>query len=263
MKQSSHASAKASHYNKDAKDYDAFNEANSQVINKTIEKILKKHKVKNVLDLTCGTGSQVFWLADRGFEVCGVDINANMLKVAKKRAQKTSYKIKFLKGDMRTTKLGLYDAVITIFNAVGHLTKADFEKAMKNINRNLKAGGLYVFDINNLNYLLKGNNITSLTIDWQTIEGNYKSRAIQYSTIDQSGILASYTTSYSQKGNSKPKILEQSQTLQTYSAKQLKEMLQRNGFKVLGQYGIDGTKFIDDKSDRILMVAKKNREILT
>ena len=58
--------------------------------------------------------------------------------------------VKFIDGDMRTLKAGKFDAVITIFNAVGHLTKASFVKAMKNIHQNLKSGGIYVFDILNL-----------------------------------------------------------------------------------------------------------------
>ena len=87
MKILSHQSAKPSHYNKEAESYDAFNEARSALINSTIEKILKNYNVKTVLDLTCGTGSQVFWLAQRGFTVIGSDINAKMLKIAKDKAK--------------------------------------------------------------------------------------------------------------------------------------------------------------------------------
>jgi ubiquinone/menaquinone biosynthesis C-methylase UbiE len=257
MKRISHTTAKPSHYTHQAKHYDAFNEENSKITNQTIEKLLKKHKVKTVFDLTCGTGSQVLWLTKRGYEVVGSDINANMLKVARSRAKKEKLALKFLKGDMRTTKIGNFDAVITIFNAVGHLTKRDFEKAMRNINANLKMGGIYVFDINNLSYLLKENNITTLTIDWQTIDKNTKKRVIQYSTIDREGILASYTTMCVQKDNNKPKISNGAQTLQVYSSKQLRYMLEREGFKVMEQCGIDGNRFIESKTDRIVVVAKK------
>ncbi len=34
-------------------------------------------------------------------------------------------------------------------------------------------------------------------------------------------------------------------------------MLARNGFKVLGQYSIDGSKFSEQKTERILTVARK------
>ena len=96
---------------------------------------LKKHKVKSVLDLTCGTGSQVFWLAERGFKVTGYDINEKMLEIAKNKAKKKNLTIKFTKGDMRTIKAGKFDAVLTIFNAIGHLTKKDFIKSYQKYQR--------------------------------------------------------------------------------------------------------------------------------
>src|SRR5690606_20096416 len=105
--------------------------------------------------------------------------------------------IQLIKGDMRTTYAGEFDAVITIFNAIGHLTRHDFEKALRNIHRNLKRGGIYLFDIFNLNYLIKNDRITTLTIDWLKHTGKTRVREIQYSTINQHGILASYTTSIS------------------------------------------------------------------
>ena len=255
-----HASAKPSHYNKEAESYDAFNENSSKPINQFIEDILKKHGVKTVLDLTCGTGSQVFWLANRGYEVIGADINANMLKIARSKAKKEKLPLKFIQGDMRSLKVGEFDAVVTIFNAVGHLTKLDFEAAIRNVHQNLKEGGLYIFDIFNLSYLLDGNNITKLTIDWQEIVGGTKVREIQYSIINEDGILASYDIYYEQKRDDAPKITKSSQTLQVYTASQLQEMLHKNGFKVLDQCGIDGSMFIENKNERILTIAKKQEQ---
>lgn len=254
---SQHSSAKASHYNKEAKHYDEFNEENSKVINQTIENILKEHNVKNVLDLTCGTGSQVFWLTKSGYNVTGVDINSLMIKIAQNKAHKEKLPIKFLIGDMRNLYVGKFDAVITIFNSIGHLTKIDFEKAMRNINSNLKIGGLYVFDINNLDYLIKDNNITTLTIDWQKTTGDTTIRDIQYSTINAEGILASYTTSYIQTDAGIPKVSQTEQTLQIYSSAQLKDMLERNGFQLMAQCSIDGSEFISSETSRILTIAKK------
>jgi len=257
MMSKSHSTAKPSHYNKEAMSYDVFNEDNSKPINEQIEKILKEHKVRTVLDLTCGTGSQVFHLAERGYEVTGADISSKMLKIAIAKAKQKKLPIKFIKGDMRTVKIGEFDAVITIFNAIGHLTKLDFEKAIQNIHANLKAGGLYIFDIFNLSHLLEGNNITKLTIDWQEVVDNCKVREIQYSTISEDGILASHDTYFEQQGDSKPKISKSSQTLQVYTARQLQDLLQRNGFTVLKQCGMDGSKFTENESERILTIAKR------
>jgi hypothetical protein len=158
---------------------------------------------------------------------------------------------------MCSTKAGKFDTVITIFNAIGHLTKYDFEKSMRNIHSNLNDGGLYVFDIFNLSYLLKEDNITKLTIDNQKRYGNKTVREIQYSTISNDGILASYDIYHEQISSNQPKISKAFQTLQVYSKKQIKDMLQRNGFKVLKLCNIDGSKFDDIKSDRMLTVCRK------
>src|ERR1700744_919842 len=91
-----HQSAKASHYNKESAHYDDFNAKNSVAINKVIEKILKKHHVNSILDMTCGTGSQVFSLAKKGFQIVGSDINTKMLAIAKEKTKKEKTSIKLL-----------------------------------------------------------------------------------------------------------------------------------------------------------------------
>jgi 2-polyprenyl-3-methyl-5-hydroxy-6-metoxy-1,4-benzoquinol methylase len=256
MKTVLHVSAKPAHYNKESKSYDAFNDDNSKIINNTIEYILKRYQVKSVFDLTCGTGSQVFYLSERGYDVVGSDINLKMLNIAKKKAQQKNIAIKFIKGDMRTTIAGHFDAVVTIFNAIGHLTKSDFEKAIKNIYNNLKNSGIYIFDIFNLAYLLDADNITNLTIDWQRMIDNKKIREIQFSTIDEEGTLASYDLYCTQEGTQKPRFSRSFQTLQVYTREQLKKMLEENGFEVLSQSAIDGSEIIENESDRILTVAR-------
>lgn len=256
MKKIAHKSADASHYNKEADSYDLFNDKNSIVINETIGTVLKKHRVKSVIDLTCGTGSQVFWLHNHGFEACGYDINSKMIKIAKEKAKSKKLALSFNKGDIRTTRAGQFDAVLSIFNAVGHLTKSDFKRAMRNVRSNLNPGGLYIFDIFNLEYLLDGDNITKLTIDWLKRTGNRVIREIQYSTIDTDGVLASYDHYYEKDAATKTKTSTASQTLQVYSADELKEMLAQCGFKAIRQCNVDGTRFSRKKSERILTIAK-------
>lgn len=169
--------------------------------------------------------------------------------------------MKLLHGDMRTIRVGQYDAAITIFNAIGHLTKAGFEKAMRNIYQNLNDGGIYMFDILNLSYVTRDNNISKLSHDRVVTEENTHLRSIQHSTINNKGILVSYTTDYIQKGSGKPKTSKTIATLQLYTAQELREMLARNGFKVLSQYGINGSKFSESKTERILTIAKKQKTL--
>ena len=134
----------------------------------------------------------------------GSDISQSMLKIAKQKAKLKQLKIEFLQGDCRTVHAGQFDAVITIFNAIGHLTREDFKLTIQNINRNLNPGGLYIFDIFNLDYLKAGNKITKLTGDWMTVSDGQKFREIQFRSISDDGILASYSTYVYQDGNESP-----------------------------------------------------------
>ncbi len=74
--------------------FDAHNIGeDTEAKNAVLEKLLKKHKVASVLDLTCGTGSQVFFLTKRGYQVVGSDFSPALLKIARDKAKKEKLKI--------------------------------------------------------------------------------------------------------------------------------------------------------------------------
>ena len=225
--------------------------------NSVIESILRQHKVNTVLDLTCGTGSQVFFLGKLSYKCTGVDFSPALLERARERAIKEKIDVKFIDGDMRTLKVGTFDAVISIFNAVGHLTKSGFAKAMRNIRDNLKDGGIYVFDILNLE-AMTDQVVAGLAYSIHKKVNCSQLYVVQCSTIDRdSGRLTSYDNYTIQKNADKPERFNNKSSLQLYTAKELREMLARNGFETLGQYGMDGSEFLDGKTTSILTVARK------
>lgn len=238
--------------------FDAHNiNENTEAKNRIIEKILHEHKVETVLDLTCGTGSQVFHLKKRGYKVIGADFSQALLDIARKKARKEKIDVRFIDGDMRTLKVDHFDAVITIFNAVGHLTKPDFERAMRNIHGNLKDGGIYVFDIFSLE-AMTDSVVNDLAMDVRRTVENAQIHAVQTSTLDrEKGRLTSYDHLTIQNGTEPPKEYKSNFTLQIYTAKELRELLARNGFETVCQYGFDGEEFVEDKTLSILTVARK------
>ncbi len=52
---------------------------------------------KKLLELACGTGIQSVRFSQAGFDVTGLDLSADMLKIAEKRASSAKQKIDFLK----------------------------------------------------------------------------------------------------------------------------------------------------------------------
>lgn len=238
--------------------FDAHNiSKDTEAKNAFIEKLLKEQKVKTVLDMTCGTGSQVFYLSERGYEVVGSDFSPALLDKARSKAKEKNRHITFIDGDMRTVKIGKFDAVITIFNAIGHLTKADFEKALQNIHVNLKDSGIYIFDIFNLQ-AITDQVIDAFKMDIETVVNDVKIRNIQHSEIDREhGLLISHDRYIILRKNGEPEIHTNTFSLQIYTTAELQAMLERNGFKVIGQYDMHGNKFVAEKSLNILTVAKK------
>ncbi len=257
MNSKNHVTANANHYDKEAQNYDAFNAKNSEIINKFILAKMEQYSCKKVLDLTCGTGSQVFALHEQNYRVTGADINLAMLTIAQTKAAKADARIKFFQGDMRTLQIGKFNAVLTIFNSIGHLTKEDFQKTLKNIHSQLSENGIYIFDIFNLNYFLAADNITKLTIDWQKKLDTKTIREIQYSTINTQGILASYDIYHEQEAQNEPKVSQAVQTLQIYNAKQIKDLLTKNKFSILEICNPDGSEFLETSSERMVVVAQK------
>ncbi len=237
--------------------FDAHNvNEQTKAKNALIEKLLQEQRVQTVLDMTCGTGSQVFYLAERGYEVVGSDFSPALLDIARSKAKEINLNITFIDGDMRNVKAGKFDAVITIFNAIGHLTKADFEKALKNIRANLKDNGVYIFDIFNLQVITDGI-IDDFAMDIENTVNGVNIRNIQHSQIDREhGLLTSHDHYTISKKNTAPEIHTNSFSLQIYTAKELQTMLELNGFKVIGQYDMNGNNFVAEKSLNILTVAR-------
>lgn len=246
-------------YKKQPEYFDAFNiNEDTNAKNSVIEKLLKEQKVKTVLDLTCGTGSQVFHLMKKGYKVTGTDFSPELLKIARQKAKQAKINVKFIDGDMRSIKVGKFDAAITIFNAVGHLTKSGFEKAMRNINSNLNDGGIYVFDILNLD-AMTDKVVAGFSYHIHAKHKDSQLHAVQCSTVNRmNGRLISYNYDITQKSAGEPKSSKSKCELQIYTAKELQEMLARNGFETIGQYDMDGSKFLKSKSTSILTVARKN-----
>lgn len=237
--------------------FDAHNiNEQTEAKNALIEKLLKEQGVTTVLDMTCGTGSQVFYLAQRGYEVIGSDFSPALLDIARSKAKEMNRNITFIDGDMRKVKAGKFDAVITIFNAIGHLIKPDFEKALQNIHANLKDGGVYIFDIFNLQ-AITDNIIDDFAMVIESIVNGVNIRNIQHSEIDrQHGLLTSHDHYTISKEDCEPETHTNSFSLQIYTAAELRKMLEHNGFKIIGQYDMDGNDFVAEKSLNILTVAK-------
>ncbi|RJR42643.1 MAG: class I SAM-dependent methyltransferase [Desulfobacteraceae bacterium] len=108
-----------------------------------------KTDVRSVLNVGCGTGGHDILLAERGYEVHGLDRSIEMVEIASEKAGKRNLNINFINQDIIHFQSDRkFDAVISMFATMGYLTSNEnLIAGMKNIRSCLDKGGLFLFDL--------------------------------------------------------------------------------------------------------------------
>lgn len=104
---------------------------------------------KKILDIGCGTGLLSAKLAKRGGKVTAVDLSAEMLEVAKARANALQLPIEFMEQPMQqlTGHADIDVAVISI-DSLNYVTEtAEVKETFKRIYASLRPGGVLLFDV--------------------------------------------------------------------------------------------------------------------
>jgi ubiquinone/menaquinone biosynthesis C-methylase UbiE len=103
----------------------------------------KRSKGNNLLDVACGTGRHISYLKS-SFNVEGVDIDRNLLAVARKR----NPGFRFHQGNMLTFNIPKkFDAVTCLFSAIGHMTTLPkLRRAIRNMSAHLEPGGVLIVE---------------------------------------------------------------------------------------------------------------------
>lgn len=119
-----------------------------------IERLLQTYgngPTRTVLDLGCGTGNHALPLAQRGYEVVGVDRSAAMLECARQKAvsPQIKSKAKFHQDDICSFQVERsFDASLMMFAVLGYqLENRQVLAALRTARKHLRPGGLFIFDV--------------------------------------------------------------------------------------------------------------------
>lgn len=108
--------------------------------------LLKRYDVsgKNLLEFGSGTGVHGRLLAERGYQVTGIERSDEMVAQAESTTGFTSQQ-----GDICTVHLGRsFDVVLSLFHVVSYLTtNASVQSVFARAAEHLDLGGLFVFDV--------------------------------------------------------------------------------------------------------------------
>lgn len=106
-------------------------------------------KGKKIIDVGCGTGLLTVKLSKAGAIMTGIDLSADMLNVAKKRANDLSVKIDFQEKPMQEIDgAEQFDAAVIAIDSLNYLPdRENVLKTFNGIHSVLKKGGVLIFDV--------------------------------------------------------------------------------------------------------------------
>jgi SAM-dependent methyltransferase len=143
------------------------------------------HRVKDVLDIACGSGRHLLGLAQRGYQCTGQDYTPEQVEIAKARAKSDRLTLKLRRGDAtKLTYENEFDAVLALYVLFLLPDDDGVLTCLKQIHRALRSGGIMVCNVSNPFH--KGK-------DWFSLEtihkGHYSHETripqMRYITIDR------------------------------------------------------------------------------
>lgn len=147
---------------------------------------------KQVLDCSCGIGTQAIGLALRGYQVHGTDISPAAVERAQREAARLGATLTTGVADLRALDAvpGSYDVVLSCDNAVPHLlTDADLHQSAAGMYAKLRPGGLLVVSMRDYDALLAEKPRTELPRVFDRADG----RQIAFQVWDWDAEAPTYT----------------------------------------------------------------------
>lgn len=209
-----------------------------------------------LLDLACGTGSVSVRLAEKGYEVIGVDLSPEMLSEAQNKAYSAGQNILFLCQDMTALDLyGTVDAAVCTLDGLCHLPDEDSLSAtLQKVSLFMNPGGVFLFDVNSVykHRAVLGNNTFVYDTDdvycvWQN-------------TLLSDGVTVQMDLDFFEPVSDAGDYVRQSErfTERAYPRETLEAMLKKAGFTVLDVFDGYSEKPAHDTSERLLFAVRKD-----
>ena len=209
-----------------------------------------------LLDLACGTGSVSVRLAEKGYEVIGVDLSPEMLSEAQNKAYSAGQNILFLCQDMTALDLyGTVDAAVCTLDGLCHLPDEEsVSAALGKVSLFMNPGGVFLFDVNSVykHRAVLGNNTFVYDTDdvycvWQN-------------TLLSDGVTVQMDLDFFEPVSDAGDYVRQSErfTERAYPRETLEAMLKKAGFTVLDVFDGYSEKPAHDTSERLLFAVRKD-----
>jgi len=238
-----------------------------------IEKSCNLSQEMKMADFGCGIGRRTIELANRGYDVVGIDFSESLLS----KAKSDSTERLFVHGDCRNINLGIqFDLILCLYDVIGSFANEEQNNLiLKNIAAHLKSGGYAVLSVMNYELTLdrakhifklhdEPNRLLDLSAS-ATMEESGNIFNPDYYMIDSDTNVV-YRREQFMQGTDLPQELIVRD--RRYTMSQIIKMCQDVGLEVLASSYVQSGKWdisldsTDTKAKEILLVCKKKNVIL-
>lgn len=221
-----------------------------------LEERLKEYGVKDglVLELGCGTGSMTELLAEKGYDMIGVDNSEDMLEIAMEKRIESGHDILYLLQNMQEFELyGTVKAVVSVCDSVNYITeKAELEEVFRLVNNYLDPQGIFIFDFNTeykYREILENQVIAEDREECSFIWENY---------YDHTSMINEYElTLFVQEEDDLYRKYQESHFQKAYTLRDIRSMIEASGLKFVTAYDAYTQKAPMHNSERITVIARE------
>jgi len=211
-----------------------------------IVKVLKRHKIKSVLEIGCGTGMYLLPL-QKHFNIEGLDHSKEMLA-------KVQGKIKLHHKDMTNFKLKKFDAILCLNSTLILLPNfKQIKKTLKNCYGHLNDDGIFILDLPNHTKKIKESDYTQEHDTYKIPRGRFD---VIFRDYKKGNKWISEWHGFLKKGKQYSTLTERYEEF-IYSPKELEAGLKKIGFKIIHKYGSRTGGPFNKHSYRRMYVCKK------
>jgi ubiquinone/menaquinone biosynthesis C-methylase UbiE len=216
----------------------------------------KGARPRRILDLACGTGNVTELLAEAGYTMTGVDIAADMIAEANRKAAVKGQSIAYHVQDAGLLDLPgeRFDLCISLFDSLNYITEpAHLQRAFERVALHLTRNGLFIFDLNSemalREHFFDQSNLQQdepLRYDWRS------------SYFPDTRLCRVHMQFWAREPDGSERYFEEDHWQYAYTTDEIREMLTSAGFDDINLYQAYTLRSVNRATDRIFYVARKS-----